>query len=404
MAAHVPAFGPFVAIWILGGVLGVAGAMVFGELAATFPVTGGRYIYLREAYGPAFAFCFGWLETVLLYPVANGALALILATYLAAVVPALHPYENAVAVIVVLGLAVVNYRSTRASVDQMLITTSIKVLVLATMAVLLLSMPSPQPAAAGAAPAGSWHGFGLALVTVMWTYSGWSSMTYLAGEVRSAERTIPLVLTGGLAAATALFVLVNLGYVHALSLPGVAHSPAVAADAVGLALGGTGRLVISAAVVVSTFGTLNSSILTAPRLTFAMARDVPRLHWLAGVHARFQTPHIAVGVTATLSAAYLWNHSFEQLASTFILGTWPFDILAAIALFMFRRRSDLPHPFRGLWYPLFPVLFIGGATAMVINGIWGHLLPALGGTALFALGVPIYRVLRRDGSAASGAG
>ncbi len=399
VAQQVPTLGPFVAVWVLGGVLAVAGAMVFGELAATFPVTGGRYIYLREAFGPTFAFCFGWLETVLLYPVANGALAVIFATYLAAIVPALLPHQNAVAATVVLGLAAVNYRSTRASVDQMIGTTAVKVLILVVMAALLLAMPGAGPGVAATAQPTSWHSFGLALVTVMWAYSGWSSMTYLTGEVRAAQRTVPLVLTSGLAGATVLFVLVNLGYVHALSLPRMAQSPAVAADAVGLALGGTGRLLIAAAVVVSTFGALNSSILTAPRLTFAMAHDVPRLHWLAGVHSRYQTPHVAVGVTAALSAAYLWNHSFEQLATTFILGTWPFDILVTIGLFMFRRRSDLPHPFRGIWYPLFPVLFVCGATAMVINGIWGHLLPVLAGTALFALGVPIYRALRsRDGA------
>jgi basic amino acid/polyamine antiporter, APA family len=400
VARHLPTLGPFLAAWAVGGLVSTAGAMVFGELSAAFPVTGGRYVFLREGFGQRFAFCYAWLHTVLLHPASVGAAALVFAAYLGEIIPGLLPHQPGVAMATVVVLAAINYRSTRASVDQMVLTSAIKAAAVVAMALLLFAMVPNAPAVPATAASvttattATWHGFGLALITIMWTYSGWSSMAYLAGEVRTPGRTMPRVLTGGMAAVIVLFVAVNYAYVHALSLPGIAASPAVAADAMESVLGPRGRVVIAAVVLIATFGALNASILTAPRVAYAMALDAPGLRWLAAIHRLYRTPHVAIALTSALAAAFIWKHTFEELASTFIIGNWPFDVMCAVALYRF-RRTGVSRPFGGVSAPVVPMLFVMGAVLMVVNAIWGHWLTAAAGIGLFLLGVPIHLALRR---------
>ncbi len=397
VAGYLPTPGLFMLVWVAGGLLALSGAMVFGELASLLPITGGRYIYLREGVSPLVAFVYAWSNIVLLRPVGHGAVALVLGAYLAPLVPGMAGRDRELAVIIIVALTLVNYRSVRLSAAITTATSAIKVMALAGIAILILATPAPAatlitPNVGGAATA---SGFGLALVAVMWTYSGWGSSLYITGEVKRAERTMPLVLAGGVTFVMVLFVLVNFAFLHALPMAAIAASKAVASDAAGSMYGDMGRRLAAIVVVVATLGSLNAVSLTGPRLPFAIGQDIPLLARLGAVHRSFETPYIAVIFTAVMSIILLWLRSFEQLANTYILGAWPFYILCGVALFRLRRlRPDAPRAFKVPGYPVVPIFFIGSAIAMLVNAAVADPKKAIIGSAILLSGVPVWYLLR----------
>jgi len=396
VAAHLPSPSLFLAVWIVGGLLALAGALMFGELAAMFPDTGGRYVYLREGVHPAAAFSYAVGNLLFLRPVSLSARALLIAGYLASLVPALTGHDHIVAFMILAVLSAANYRSTLAGAWLTTLTSAAKVIAVGGLAAIALLVPVAPALPTPFAPATpTLQGFGLALVTVMWTYSGWGSTTYITGEVRDAERVMPRVLGLGVAFVVALFLVVNLGYLSALGLPAMASSTAVATDAATATLGAVGGQVLAVLVVVSVMGSLTGSMLTAPRLPFAMGADAPRLARLAAIHARYQTPHAAIVATLLLAIIYLWGRSFEQLIESYILGSWPFYVLTAWGFFRLRRtRPELHRPFRVPGYPLVPGFFLIAAAAMVINGFAADPLTAVKGSWVMLVGIPVWFLTR----------
>jgi amino acid transporter len=398
VATLLPSPTAFMLVWVVGGLFALTGALVVGELSAMFPVPGGHYIHLREGTGPLSAFIFAWSSVVLLRPVALGALGLVFASYLGSLIPALAPYERGIAMALILAVGIVNYRSVAASGALVTALSAIKVLALAAMSVgIYLAVPAAVQAAPGALPPSTPHSFGLALVTVMWTYSGWGSTTSIAGEVRNAERVMPRVLAGGVIFVVMLFLSINAAYLHALPMSAIAASKTVAADAAANAFGVAGGRMISLVVVVATLGTIQAMMLSSPRMLFALGEDTPVLAKLATVHRTYQTPGVAVLVTAVMGVGYLTTNSFEQLAGNYVLGSWPFYVLSVIGLFRLRRlRPDAPRPFRTPWYPVVPAIFLLAAVGMLANAIAVQPKTALLGTGLILSGVPVFYLLRPE--------
>ncbi len=403
VAAQLPSPGAFMLVWLVGGLFSLTGALAFGELAAMFPENGGRYVFLREGIGPLAAFLYGWMSTLLLRPASVGALGLVFASYFGALVPPLAGHERETAAAFILLLAAVNYRSVLWSAALGSLTSAAKFLALAALAVaILIAVPAVGSAAPAAATPVPWHGFLLALITVMWTYSGWGSTTYITGEVKNPGRTMPLVLSGGVIAITILYLLVNAAFLRALPIAEIAATKTVAADAAAKIFGTAGAVVIAVMVVVSTFGAISSSMLLSSRLPFAIGRDHPLLRRLSAVHAVHQTPYIGVVVTALLSLAYLSNHSFEQLAEVFVLGLWPFYGLCVLGLFRLRRlRPDLARPYRTPGYPVVPALFVLTTVAMVGNAAIERPREAAIGVGILLLGIPVYYAFKRAGRPAA---
>lgn len=397
VAALVPDIGWFFAVWILGGLLALAGALVFAEFAAMFPDTGGRYVYLREGVAPVAAYAYAIGNVLLLRPTSLAARAMLVAAYLGALVPFADRHEHLTAAGILIGLGLLNAVSVRLTAGSTAVTAAAKAGLLALLAILLLSGEPTVGVVTATAPVGElgMQGFGLALVTVVWTYSGWGSTTYITGEVRNAEWTMPRVLIGGVGFVILLFLALNFGYLHALGLEGVAGSSAVATDAALAVLGAEGSRLVSVLVVVSVLGSLAGSMFTAPRLPFALGQDSRRLAMLARVHGAFKTPHVSIVLTVVLAVIYLWGSSFEQLVSEYILGSWPFYVLCGVGFFRLRRlRPELPRPFRVPGYPWIPGFFLLTATAMVINGFVADPLGALTGSWVMLIGIPVYWLVR----------
>jgi amino acid transporter len=407
IAERVPASLPMLSVWVLGGLLALCGALTYAELAALFPRSGGVYVYIREGFGKLPAFLFGWTELVLIRASALGAIATPFAEYLLRSLgrdPTLP--ENAglvhyVAAAAIAVTAALNYYGVRWSALVLNLTTGAKygALLLLVLLAFLVGHGNWAHFATAAAPVTPGL-FGLALVSVLWAYDGWGDLSFVGGEVRDPERNLPRALVVGTAAIIAIYLLVNAAYLYLLPLDQMARSPLVAADAAQAVLGRVGVGAVTIVVMLATFSTLVGSILTAPRIFFAMADDGLFFRAIANVHPRYHTPSAAIVLTACLGVGFVLIRTFEQLADQFVVAIFPFYALAAAAVFVLRRRRpDLPRPVRVLGYPVVPLLFVLASFIILGNALWAH--PRETGFAflIIVVGVPVYSWwIRRRGS------
>jgi amino acid transporter len=252
-----------------------------------------------------------------------------------------------------------------------------------------------------AVPAGSFGfaRFGLALVSVLWVYDGWADVSFVGGEVKNPERNLPRVLIFGTLIIIALYLLANVGYLAVLPVSEIRQSKLVAADVAQRLIGTAGVVFVSAAVMVSTFGTLNGSVMTGSRVLFAMAADGLLFKPIAIVHKKFQTPGVAIALGATLGVVFVLVGTFEQLADTFVTAIVPFYALAVGAVFVYRRRNGYHPPFRVPWYPIVPALFIIATILLLGNAILDPTsrFGTLAVMGVILLGIPVYYVTRSQG-------
>jgi len=396
IAARVRNEPAFFAAWIVGGVCVLAGALTYAELAAALPRTGGVFVYLREGFGRLPAFLFGWAELTILRASALGAIATVFAEYLLQLlgfsVTNNSDAVHYVAAVAILAVAFFNYLGVQIGAIIQNLTAGTKYI-----ALLLLVLASFLFGGASSTPnftrpetgSTSLSLFGLALIAVLWVYDGWADLTFVSGEVRAPDRNLPLALIMGTLGVIAIYLAANLAYVHVLTIDGIAASPLVAADVAYQVVGNLGVKLVSLAVMVSAFGTLNGSIMTGPRIFFAMADEGLFFKRVATVHPRLHTPYVAIWLAAGLGAAFVMVRNFEQLADTFVLGIWPFYAGGAAAVYSLRRkRPDLMRPYRVWGYPITPAIFIAAALFLL-----GNALATGTGIAVFGVvlgGIPTY--------------
>src|SRR5213593_1247787 len=406
IAARVPSPWPMLGVWVLGGLLALCGALTYAELGALFPRSGGVFVYIREGFGRLPAFLFGWTELTLIRASALGAIATPFAEYLLRLLgydPAQPGVADAVHYVAAGAIAVtatLNYVGIRWSALVLNASTAAKYGALVVL-VLLAFVTARGNFAHFAAPAGTLSGglFGLSLVSVLWAYDGWGDLSFVGGEVRDPERNLPRALILGIGAIILIYLLVNAAYLYLLPIGQMAHSPLVAADAAQIILGRLGVGLVSLVVMVATFSTLLGSMLTAPRIFFAMADDGLFFRAVARVHPRFQTPSVAIVLTALLGIIYVSFRTFQQLADQFVVAIFPFYALAAAAVFTLRRRRPpavLPRPVRVVGYPVVPALFVVATLYMLGNALWQDPLFTGLAFAVILAGIPVYYVwLRR---------
>ena len=397
---------PAMLVWLVGGILSLLGALTYGELGAMRPAAGGLYVYIRDCFGRFPAFLFGW---TLFFVIGSGAvatLAVAFGAYLGELVPLTPGLEKLVAVLMIAVVAAVNVAGTRASADLQNWTTAAKVLGILLMSAALLwlgrgfegSAPALWPARYDAGLA---SGFGLAMIGVLWAYEGWQFVTYSAGEVVNARRTLPLGLVAGTASLVVIYLFANLGYLAALGPAGVADSDRLAATAVSAVVGPWAAKLVAVIILVSIFSAANGTMLTAPRVFYAMARDRLFFQRLAEVHPRFQTPAFAVAAGAAWSIILAATGTFEQLLTYVVFAGWIFYALAAAAVFVYRRREpDAARPYRVPGYPVTPLLFIIAAAALVLNTVATQPFRAGVGIGIVLVGAPAYLIWRRNGESA----
>jgi basic amino acid/polyamine antiporter, APA family len=381
------------AVWATGGLLSLFGALTYAELGAMRPEAGGIYVYIRDAFGPLPAFLYGWSAFFVIATGAVATLAVAFSVYLGQLVPMSPATSRVVSVALIAVLAALNVRGTRRSVTLQNYTTVLKLAGLAGLALLLIALGDPRAVAstpAGVAPA-TVRGFGTAMISVLWAYEGWQYVTCLAGEARNPQRTFPRAITLALVTVVLLYVITNLGYVSAIGPAAVASSQRVAADALTARVGAWASAAVSALILISILSSTNASVLSPSRIYFAMARDGVFFERLSRVSPRFGTPAFAIVAGAAWAMVGAATGSFDQLLTYVVFAAWIFYGLAALSIFVYRRKfPDAPRPFRVPGYPVTPLLFVASATLLVLNTIISQPGRAAIGIIIVLSGVPAY--------------
>jgi len=395
VAAQLHAPGPVLLCWVLGGVIALCGALTIAELAGALPRSGGIFAWLLESFGPLPAFLFGWTELAVIRAASLGATSTIFAEYLGYFIPLSSMQVRYVAASVILVIGAMNYLGMRRAAVVMSVATVAKYAAVMGLGLLAFTVPSAGPSHFEHAWASSIHPSLLAsaLIPVMWTYDGWADLSFMGGEVRDPQRTLPMALIVGTACVMLVYLVVNLGFMYVLTLPEMASSKLIAtsvAERIPL-VGSAGAAVISAVVLISTFNSLNGKMMTGPRIFFAMAERGLFFRAIARVSPRFQSPSAAIGLATALGVFYVLQNDFAQLADKFVLGIWPFYALAVAGVFVLRRRRpELVRPYRAWGYPVVPALFLLASLGMIANALWAQ--PRDTGLTLLIIlaGVPLY--------------
>jgi amino acid transporter len=404
LADKLPGPGPMLALWVIGGLFALCGALTLAEVAGAFPQTGGVYVFIREAWGRLAAFLFGWSELVMIRAASLGAVSTTFAEYLVRVTgndPTVAPYNGYVHYVAALAIIVAgisNYVGVRTASTVQNITTIAKVggLVAIIVAAFALGLPRTGGYYTPVAPAGSFSiaKFGLALVSVLWVYDGWADVSFVAGEVRDPRRNLPRVLIGGTLGIIAIYLIANLAYLAVMPIEEIRHSKLVAADVAQRVIGTGGVAFVATVVMISTFGTLNGSMITGPRVLWAMADDGMLFSPFARIHPRYRTPHVSISVVTVIAVLFVLAGTFEQLADAFVTAIVPFYALAVASVFAFRKRPGYDPSYRVPLYPVVPALFIISTIMLLANAVidptsrWAT-LGVMGG---ILVGIPVYFV------------
>ncbi len=415
VAGHVPDVPVFLLAWVLGAVVALCGALTYAELAAAFPRTGGLYVFLREAFGPLAAFLFGWGELVIIRPGAYGAISITSAAYAIRVLHSLGltaadpstpvltigtvviAAEQALAAALIVVVAAVNWFGIHRGAILQNLSTALKVGALIGLVAIgfLLGGGHCVPAMLSQrAPVGL-SPFLVAMVAILWAYDGWADLAFVSGEVRDPQRNLPRAIILGTASVVVLYLAAILVYLHLIPMSQMGGAQLVAADAAQILLGPVGVVLVGAAVAVSTFGTLNGSMMTAPRIFFALAEDGLFPRAVARVDPRTGAPTGAIALAALLGAVFVLVRTFAALADQFVIGIWPFYALGVAAVFVLRRRRpDLERPYRTWGYPVVPALFLLGSVFLLGNYLVSQPLTFSVDVGLIAVGIPVYYVWR----------
>jgi basic amino acid/polyamine antiporter, APA family len=398
IAARVPEPTAMLAVWVVGGLIVLCGALSFAELAAAMPETGGIYVYLREGWGRPFAFLYGWAQLVLIRAAALGGISTVFGEYLLRSID-VDPVSNsrwadylaagAIAAAAAANIAGVRFAAAIAGLSTATKFGALAALVIASFAFggehgasLSHLAPTGAPVDAGL--------FGLALISVLWAYDGFADLTFAAGEVKDPQKNLPRAILLGTGAIVAIYLAANVAYLYMIPIDSVRTSRLVAADTMSL-LFERGAAFISVIVMISTFGALMGSVLASPRIFFAMADDGLLFRSVAAVHTKSRTPYVAVLVAAALGIAMVMTQTFEQLTDTFVLAMWPFYALSVAAIYRLRRsRPDLPRPYRSAGYPFLPAVFIAAAVALTLNALWSDPVWTSVVFGVVLAGLPVY--------------
>jgi APA family basic amino acid/polyamine antiporter len=380
-----------VGVWFLGGIIALAASFVYAELAARRPEVGGQYAYLRDAFGPMPAFLYGWALLLVIQSGGMAAVAITFARYFGNLVQ-LPAGDSAVAVGVLGLLTLINCMGVRSgsnvqSALMLLKIGAIGALVLAGLWLAPANADPPQPANPDSIS--TIAAIGAAMTPVMFSYGGWQTASFIAGEMRNPQRDLARGLLFGVAGVIFLYCAVAFVCIHALGPGGLAASKTPATDVMRLALGERGASFIAVGIAISALGFLSQGMLTAPRVYFAMAEDGLFFRSVAQVNAKTRVPVIAIILQGVAAAVIALSGTFGQILSYVVSVDFIFFALTGAALFAFRRRD--PHQKVAFTAPLHPFstgLFVVACAITVIATVWNNPVNSFIGYAILAAGVP----------------
>ena len=399
-AVHTP--GWMLAVWVIGGVLTMLGALSLAELGAAMPEAGGIYTFIGRAYGQLMGFLCGWMMFTVITSGSIATLGAAFPIYLSAFVPLTPTTTKLVGLAAIAIMTWINVIGVKNGARLGNVLTALKVggLVVMVLCVFILPAQAPRGSAPGVAPLPSGPvpvgAIGVALVAVLWAYEGWHDISFAAAEMKDPQRNFPRAVIGGVAIVISLYLLANFAYLKELTPDEIASTQTVALTAMTRATGEWGGKILTAAILCSILGAMNALILAGPRVYYQMAKDGVFFDRVSRVHPKWSTPVEAI-VFQGLWAGFLvlFIGGFSQLFTYVIFGGWIFYGLAVLSVIVLRRKApNMARPFRVPGYPAVPILFGIVALAIVVNTLIETPKESGYGLAFIALGIPIYLVQR----------
>jgi APA family basic amino acid/polyamine antiporter len=422
VAAAVDVPGVMILVWVFTGLLTLAGALTNAEIGSEIPEAGGHYVFFRVLYGDFIAFLFGWTTFIVYQTGSIAAIAVAFSRYFSFFVHLPHlsasleawkipligniaPLADIgiklVAVGIIVLLTAVNYFGVRFGGMIQNIFTSMKIAAILAVVILgfgigkgsvshflpLWGLPTSGPL---------FTAIGIAMIATLWSYDGWANLTFIGGEVKNPQRNIPLALSLGTIAVIVIYVLTNLAYLYVLPIQDIASSRLVAADVMETIFPGYGGAVISIAVMISTFGSVNGSCMTTARVFFAMAKDRLFIRSLGDVHPKYHTPAKSLVVQCVWACLLTLSGTFDQLFTYVMFAGWIFYALGAAGVFILRRKfpkTNRAYSVPG--YPWVPILFVLVAGGFVVNTLISNTADSMVGLLLLVSGVPFYLYWKR---------
>jgi basic amino acid/polyamine antiporter, APA family len=420
VAHAVPVPGLMIFVWVLTGLLTLAGALTNAEVASMLPEAGGQYVFFRVTFGKLTAFLYGWCTFIVYQTGSIAALAVAFARYLGFYVdlPHLGPDLEAwklpllgniyplkdfgitmVAIGAIILVAFINYFGVHIGGWIQNVFSWLKIAAIGCIVALsftsshgstanffpIFALPDAMPTMAALMSA-----VGVAMIATLWSYDGWNSLTFLAGEVKDPQHTIPRALMIGTVMIIVIYVVTNLAYLYVLPIGEMGSSKLVAADAMEKIGKGYGAI-IAAMVMLSTFGTVNATTMTTARVYYAMAKDKLFFRGLGEIHPKYRTPGTSLIIQAAWACLLTLTGTYDQIFTYVVFAGWIFYALGAGSVFILRvKQPDAERPYRVPGYPWVPILFIIVATWFVINTIVHQTADSVVGLLLLAAGIPFY--------------
>lgn len=394
VANSVTSEAAFLAVWVVGGLVTLIGALCYAELASSYPSAGGEYHFLSRAYGRQVAVMFGWARGSVIQTGAIAAVGFAMGDYLAQIMP-LGAHGSAIyAAAGIILLTALNIRGTVQGKTAQNVLTGLTISALFLL-VLAGLFGGAEPAPASAPAQAGWGAPGMAMIFVLLTFGGWSEAAYLSAEMKGGPRSITRVLLIGTGVLVALYVLLNMAFLASLGLEGIRKSDAVAADLMRAVAGQPGVIIVSLVIAAEAMSTLNGTIFTGARVYYAMARDLPAMRRFGDWRERGSTPvgglllqgGIALALVAMGAAT---RNGFQAMVDYTAPVFWSFMLLVGIALFVLRwREPGLARPFSVPLYPLTPILFCASCAFMLHASLAYTGTGALVGLAVLAAGLPL---------------
>lgn len=417
--------------WVISGLMTVIGAVTYGELAAMMPRAGGQYVYLREAFGPLWGFLYGWTLFLVIQTGTMAAVAVAFGKFLGVFVPwisAGNILANAgsfsvgghdvaltvssqqfVAILCLMGLAVLNIFGLRTGAWVQNVFTTLKVLALLGVIAIGLGWSGGHSLAASTTQ-GFWSGahwdiatltiISVALVGPLFSSDAWNNVTFTGAEVVNPKRNLPLALFLGTAIICALYLACNFSYLHVLSFEAIQHAPEdrVATAAARLVLGSKGAAAMAIAIIISTFGCINGLTLAGARVYYAMAKDRLFFRSVARVNPRYHTPAVSLLFQGVWASLLTLSGTYNELLEYVIFAVMLFYILTIAGLFWLRHKQpNAPRPYRAFGYPVLPGLYILFALFVEWALLTHKATRSAAGLCIVALGVPVFYLWQRRG-------
>ena len=422
IAAAVQIPGVMLFVWVLTGLLTLAGALTNAEIASQITDAGGQYVFFRVLYNDLTAFLYGWTTFIVYQTGSIAAIAVAFAKYFGFFItlphlsPALeawqlpligniHPFADIglklIAISAIMLLAIINYFGVQFGGFVQNVFTFMKIAAIGGIVFLGFSFGQGSvdhffplwgsPSSGSLLPA-----IGVAMIATLWSYDGWNSLTYLAGEVKEPQKIIPRALVIGTIAVIIIYVVTNLAYLYVLPIQEIATSNLVAADMMEKVFSGYGGAIISLCVMISTFGTVNGTSMTTARVYFAMAKDKLFFSGFRNVHPKYKTPGRSLIVQGVWASFLTLTGTYDQLFTYVIFAGWIFYALGAAAIFIIRKKiPDANRAYRVPGYPYVPIAFVIVATWFVVNTILVQTADSLVGFLLLVVGIPFYLYWKR---------